>query len=1403
MRIKTLAVATGLALLSSSALMSSATMAQKGITLQPQTAWAVKRVNENRSDAYCALARRFNNNLILTLAKNDRNETSLALDFTGVNFQTGQNYTITLDPGAGGLQSYDVSPTSPQAFVLRIGNNAKFMDALSKTGYLRVELDGETYGFNLADIDDGQTQLKGCLLSAMTPAAGDESVSEVSSVSAVSVAESRGDIASIQAQKNALEVRLKALEAENSSLRQASDLLRQEIEAHPVSAPLPLVASDIIHDAPDATSSNSASEVQAVEDNAKIRALVAQIQSLQSENSELQRLVEASKETPLSEQSTDISVVELARENERLQSLLNEQKKAPDLQKEIESLTQKISRLENDNIDLSRQLSQATVDGKGDLEKKIVQLQSENENLREGLVASTSTQSDYEILRQEIQSLESANQSLNDRISDLMAERGQLSEQLSFYESENDSLKSASVNVDSSNESLLAQLRQDIQSMEIANASLLAQKESDLLSLKAELDSLKSEKAHLHGEFDLKALQLEADFKAQIENLNQRNVDLEQDLSQISAENDSINELKSKLSEVLAEKEGLETRINEAASLIQSMEEKISAQDASGQSIIENLQAEVSALEEKVAAAENEKSSLKEEIDQFNTQNNTLSETLAQFENDLKAAKSENAELKQQILQSDIADSNSAEELQKVLAENEKLREEIEKISQKGDQASLSISELEASLVAESEKNKQLQAEFTEKLFALKEQSEALLKDAYESRKQLDVSANEAESELRARIAELETQLLETHEISKNELAELVAENEKLQEQYQSQIASINDEKLAAREEFETRLAELQTEKDALVVNYQEQSSEIEKSLRSELAEALAEIAALNDVASEIEGRNLRLTETLDTLRNDYAVSLKEIDELKQSSESFAELSSQELNSLRLQYEAAQRENEDLKLALDNEQSFNLVLQSDWQNSGQALERLRKENAEYKALAEGYLAELETVRASYDLQIAGLEEANEALRESLVKKQAEYVSLYNDFTALKEEQKNGQMRALSVSASKDELEEMRLRNMALEQELEILRQQMRESQRTAIQEVSAQPAVQRQPAASASVVKQTASSQQAPARAQPAQAGVYRVEEASDRDAAAMLAEIEPAAGDVPNTADISEDSPMMAAEQEYSAPEEPVQMDLFEAVDPSIPEAQRLEMSMKRDLATRAPIATSEPELESESVSVSASQDRDIEIVPLSEPTATAASAPTSTATPVVAAASVTTEEPKASAIPQTAEASPPAIETQQQATFSPQGNDVRQLISSAKITSAANVSLVEEHSGADRAAYQWRAGSGGVFGSAKQTRIHNTAEFDTYVRDYLTMTQQRCSGDFAVIPASTSEMGQVRIDSYEVACVGAGINSSASIVFFNRDGVFTAIAHEAPTQMMEAAMDASDRVIQSVKRI
>jgi sulfur relay (sulfurtransferase) DsrF/TusC family protein len=45
--------------------------------------------------------------------------------------------------------------------------------------------------------------------------------------------------------------------------------------------------------------------------------------------------------------------------------------------------------------------------------------------------------------------------------------------------------------------------------------------------------------------------------------------------------------------------------------------------------------------------------------------------------------------------------------------------------------------------------------------------------------------------------------------------------------------------------------------------------------------------------------------------------------------------------------------------------------------------------------------------------------------------------------------------------------------------------------------------------------------------------------------------------------------------------------------------------------------------------------------------------------------------------------------------------------------------------------------------------------------------------------------------------------VNSSASIVFFNRDGVFTAIAHEAPTQMMEAAMDASDRVIQSVKRI
>lgn len=168
-------------------------------------------MNADTPNAYCALARRFEQGLILTLAKNDKHEISFAIDFPQGNFSANQRYQISLDPGAGEQRKFKVKPASSgKAFVARIGSDQKFISALLRTGYLRVVVENESYNFNLADIDQGQEQLEACLYSGMTPAAGNTNAVSVPSYT---------QLADLRAEKDKLEQRLQKLEQENESLR--------------------------------------------------------------------------------------------------------------------------------------------------------------------------------------------------------------------------------------------------------------------------------------------------------------------------------------------------------------------------------------------------------------------------------------------------------------------------------------------------------------------------------------------------------------------------------------------------------------------------------------------------------------------------------------------------------------------------------------------------------------------------------------------------------------------------------------------------------------------------------------------------------------------------------------------------------------------------------------------------------------------------------------------------------------------------------------------------------------------------------------------------------------------------------------------------------------------------------
>src|SRR5690606_37687195 len=126
--------------------------AQKGDVMAPSTAWSVNTV-ANAAGPYCTMARQFNQNTVLTIARNEQFETSFALDFQRPVFQPSAVMNVTLDPGAGQQRSYDIKAVSNKAFVTKLGRDDSFFKALERTGLLRVEVNGRSYHFNMSDIE--------------------------------------------------------------------------------------------------------------------------------------------------------------------------------------------------------------------------------------------------------------------------------------------------------------------------------------------------------------------------------------------------------------------------------------------------------------------------------------------------------------------------------------------------------------------------------------------------------------------------------------------------------------------------------------------------------------------------------------------------------------------------------------------------------------------------------------------------------------------------------------------------------------------------------------------------------------------------------------------------------------------------------------------------------------------------------------------------------------------------------------------------------------------------------------------------------------------------------------------------------------------------------------------------
>lgn len=138
---------------------------QGAAPLTPESEWKVSDIRDAKksSESYCTLTRGFTKDVVLTIARNQRDETSLAFDFRKQAFAPGKTYTVAMNAGPSARRAFEARPVSPSALVITTGQDEPFYAGIRKNGKLDVSISGDIYSFNIDGLGAAMDRLSGCV----------------------------------------------------------------------------------------------------------------------------------------------------------------------------------------------------------------------------------------------------------------------------------------------------------------------------------------------------------------------------------------------------------------------------------------------------------------------------------------------------------------------------------------------------------------------------------------------------------------------------------------------------------------------------------------------------------------------------------------------------------------------------------------------------------------------------------------------------------------------------------------------------------------------------------------------------------------------------------------------------------------------------------------------------------------------------------------------------------------------------------------------------------------------------------------------------------------------------------------------------------------------------------------
>ncbi|MCB1720944.1 MAG: hypothetical protein KDI11_04240 [Alphaproteobacteria bacterium] len=612
MRIRSLvsSVAVLGAFLASSALVGDA-LAQKGTIMAPSTGWAVSKIGDV-GGAYCALARKYNQDTVLTMARNEFSETSFALDFQRPILNQQAAMKVILDPGAGQQRAYEIKPVSDKAFVVRLGRDSSFFDALARTGLLRVEMDGQSYHFNVADIDEGQFKLDACVVNMVMPAAGEDGALMPDMDAAVVNAGK-----SFRQEINALRRQITSLEEQNAALKVQMSTRNEGVEETSSSV---VQLSGKIRELEDANALlkrqlSAAQTAQAGESlvGSDVQALESKIVTLENENARLQALLQTGEAVQSSHDLERITALEaevqsLQARNGSLQTSLDAQGEGKEL---VDGLRSQIEELESENTQLSTKILAAREAVRSEFEQQIAALNNENAALKTTAGSKGVDAELLEQLRHQIAQVQNENRLLQET-----AAKAQGDLEIQFREEQKNAVE------------------------EVRNEQAVR-----IAGLENEVDALKAE-----GESKAKALTEISEGTAELATLRDENAALKEKLALQEAQHSQSDVMITRIENLETENEGLRAQLNVAQ---QSFSAGSDAAEADAHTHVT-----------RIAALESERDDLKALV----AQSEESVARIRTLESEVARLEGVNSDLQTQIAAGDVQ-----EQLQGVLAENAKL----------------------------------------------------------------------------------------------------------------------------------------------------------------------------------------------------------------------------------------------------------------------------------------------------------------------------------------------------------------------------------------------------------------------------------------------------------------------------------------------------------------------------------------------------------------------------------------------------------------------------------------------------------------------------------------------------------------------------------------------------------